>query len=212
MSRKLIQISFSILLLSGLLLGFAITDGVRASTLEAQQADAKSDKIEKLLLDRFSAESSADFIVQFSEQADLSPAYSMNWDERGWFVYNTLTEVAKRSQAESKVKLDDIGLSYKTFIAGNEMSVWNGNLTTAQTLAELPAVEFIRSTRTYYIDPAVETNKPFLGTTWAGELLANNTSYDLSPDATTDWGIIDTKADQFWGEFGYEGGGMVGAT
>ena len=64
----------------------------------AAQPPQNTDKIEGLLLDRFAAEGSSDFLVRFAEQADLSPAYSMNWTDRGWFVYNTLTETARCSR------------------------------------------------------------------------------------------------------------------
>src|SRR4030043_599329 len=132
-----------------------------------------SDKIEDLLLDQFSAESSADFIVRFSEQADLSAAFSMDWDARGDFVYNTLVDTSARSQVNAKAILDSSGLTYQTFIAGNDLYVWAGTLTDANALAGLPEVYYIRATRTYYIDPFVVT-KPMENISWSGDLLANN--------------------------------------
>src|SRR4030042_5638930 len=92
-------------------------------------------KIEGLLLDQFSAESSADFIVRFTEQADLSAAFSMDWDARGDFVYNTLVDTSARSQLNAKAILDVSGLTYQTFIAGNDLYVWAGTLTDANALA-----------------------------------------------------------------------------
>ena len=54
-------------------------------------AQDESSKIEGLLLDRFTTEGKADFIVRFTEQADLSAAYAMDWSARGEFVFNTFT-------------------------------------------------------------------------------------------------------------------------
>ena len=100
-----------ILLIIAAFLGLAKHDSVMA----AQEEGAK---IEGLLLDRFAADGSADFIVRFTEQADLSPAYSMDWDARGEFVYNSLRETAANSQVNAKGILDVAGLKYETFISG----------------------------------------------------------------------------------------------
>jgi len=150
---------------------------------------AASDKIEADLLDALAAEGSADFIVDFVEQADLSPAYSMGWDQRGEFVYDTLRAVAAESQAEAKAMLDGAGLSYQTFIAGNELYVWSGTRLAADALAALPEVDAIRATRTYQVDPIIEQEAP------------------AAPD-TLAWGISYTHADQFWAAFGLQGDGI----
>ena len=174
------------------LLGLAKHDSVMA----AQEQD---NKIEGLLLDRLSADGNADFIVRFAEQADLSAASSMEWKARGEFVYNTLLETATRSQANAIAILNGSGYKNQTLIGGNDLYVWSGNLAVANELAALPEVYFIRATRTYYIDPVVVV-KPLENISWAGDYLAKNTLTTVgnSPDATTDWGITDTKADQAW--------------
>ncbi len=147
-------------------------------------------KIEPALLEKLAAERTADFIVRFGEQADLSPAYQMGWKERGEFVVRALTEVAERSQATAKTYLDGRGIAYRTFIAGNELYVWSGDLAAANRLAEFPEVAFIRATRTYYVDP----------------IISNETN--AAPHAL-DWGILDTGADDFWAAFGVQGDGIV---
>jgi uncharacterized repeat protein (TIGR01451 family) len=183
-------------------LGLASHDSVMA-------AQDEGSKIEGLLLDRFTADGSADFIVRFAEQADLSAAYSMDWNTRGEFVYNTLRDTAANSQVNAKAILDLDGLKYQTFIAGNELYVWSGTLAVANELAALPEVYFIRATRTYHIDPIVEV-KPLENIVWVGDLLANKalTTVGGSTDAL-DWGLVDTGADQFWSNFGVQGDGMV---
>ena len=158
------------------------------SALPVALAQPTEGKIEPALLDKFAAEGSADFVVRFTEQPDLSPAYSMSWQERGEFVVRVLTEAAQRSQGRAKALLDGLGLRYHTFIAGNELYVWAGNLQAAQSLAALPEVAHVRPPRVYQVDPPVAAGQP---------------------EATFDWGILDTQADQFWASFGLKGEGIV---
>ncbi len=93
----------------------------------SKSTQASNDKIEAALATKLAA-SSADYIVKFKEQADLSPAYKMGWDERGQFVYDTLRNTADRTQAGAKAVLDGMKLRHQTFIAGNELYVFAGNL------------------------------------------------------------------------------------
>jgi len=210
MMIKRIFISIAFILLSTVaILVFAQHDAVDA-------AEIGSDKIDASLLDLVSTGISADFIMQFNNQADLSDAYSMDWDERGEFVYNTLRETANRSQVNAKAILDTRGLAYKSFFAGNELYVWFGNLAKTNEpmvlneLAALPEVSTIRAPRTYHIDPIIGV-KPWENISWAGDLLANHliTTVGSSVEATIDWGISDTKANQFWTTFGVKGDGIV---
>ena len=200
---------FSIMLIVGMLFGFIQPGISQAQAPNANPVINTTNKIEASLLDQFSTEGKADFIVKFIEQADLSPAYQMDWEARGWFVYNTLAATVAKSQSNAKLLLDSAGLQYKSFIAGNELYVWGSDLTVAQNLSALSEVDSIRATRTYHIDPVEDKSSSVLNSTWAGDLLANNASFDLSLDATTDWGILDTKANQFWTQYGIQGEGIV---
>jgi hypothetical protein len=62
-----------ILLIIVAFLGLAKHDSVMA-------AQDEGTKIEGSLIDRFATDGSADFIVRFNDQADLSAAYTMDWD------------------------------------------------------------------------------------------------------------------------------------
>ncbi len=190
------------LLIAVALLGLAGHDSVVA-------AQDQSTKIEGLLIDQFATGGSADFIVRFTEQADLSAAYAMDWNARGEFVYKSLVDTANKSQVNAKAILDGAGLKYQTQIGGNDLYVWNGTLTDASALAALPEVYFIRATRIWPLDPYTVT-KPIESIKWAGDLLAYNllTTTGNTPNATTDWGITDTKADQFWAAYGVQGVGI----
>jgi subtilisin family serine protease len=193
-----------------------------ASRDSAQAAAGGNQKVESTLVDQISANGSADFIMRFSDQADLSPAYTMDWDARGEYVYNTLKETASHSQVNAKALLDAQGLTYQTFIAGNELYVFGSSqaatkgqkafdeLAVVNALAALPEVSAIRSIRTYTIDP-VEVSKPLQNITWAGDLLSYHVLMTVGTTVTgvvEPW-IVDTKADQFWSTFGVRGEGIV---
>jgi hypothetical protein len=189
-----------------LLIFVAFLGLVKNDSVMAAQVDAS--KIEGILLDQLAVDSNADFIVRFAEQADLSAAYTMDWSARGEYVYNTLLETANRSQANAISILNQNGFKNETKIGGNDLYVWGGNLDVVGELSTLPEVYFIRATRTYYIDPVVVT-KPFENISWAGDLLSNKLLTTVgSTDATTAWGILDSKADQFWTLFAVKGAGI----
>ncbi len=206
MNTRAFLIPLGILLLTALTL-LGTVPGVPAAP---NSPENPTEKIETRLQDQLATDGQADFIVRFSEQADLSPAYSMGWEKRGEFVYTTLKETAARSQRDAKVLLDKLGLSYRTFIAGNDLYVWSGNLDTAYTLAALPAVGSIRATRTYYLDvPELPGSY-----TWAGDLLASNALVTTqvnpsSPKGTLAWGIAFTNADDFWASYDMQGDGIL---
>ncbi|HSB67606.1 MAG TPA: S8 family serine peptidase [Anaerolineales bacterium] len=172
-------------------------------------AQDASSKIESALLDRFTAEGGVDFIVRFADQADLSAAYSMDWNARGEFVYNTLRETADRSQVNAKAILEAAGLKYQSFFAGNDLYVYGGTLTNATALATLPEVYYIHGARTYQVDPTYKTTA-FDNISWAGDFLLNNalTTVGDAPNAVA-WGLTDTGATSFWTNFGVRGDGMV---
>ena len=56
----------------------------------------------------------ASIVILLADQADVSAAYTMkDQDARGWFVYNTLTQHAARSQAGLQAFLTAQGVSYQ---------------------------------------------------------------------------------------------------
>jgi hypothetical protein len=201
--KRLFNTTAIALLVLMVFLGLASHDSVVA----AQDA---SSKIESTLLDQFSIDNSADYIIRFADQADLSAAYAMDWDTRGEYVYHTLLEKATTSQVNAKAMLEKDGLKFQTFIGGNELYVWGGSLASVNSLATLPEVGFIRAPQTYTIDPTEVVNS-LQGISWAGDYLAKFalTTVGNGIDATTDWGILDSNADQFWTTFTVKGDGMV---
>ncbi|MBN1657754.1 MAG: carboxypeptidase regulatory-like domain-containing protein, partial [Anaerolineae bacterium] len=178
--RKLFNLLFAVVFVLSLLPTVALAqEDVTAQPVATIEAELLADL----------AEGPADFVVEMAEKADLSKAYEMDdWSARGWYVYNTLTSVAKRSQSALKAYLDDAHLEYKTFIAGNLLYVRDGTLSVANALAAMPGVEAIRLPRVYQIDPPVARD------TVLGDPV---------------WGILDTQAPDFWTQFGMKGDGIV---
>jgi len=132
---------------------------------------------------------SSDLVVEFAQQADLSAAFDMDWETRGNYVVNTLKTVAEHVQARAISYAENAGLRHKTFLAGNELYLWNADLEAAAGLASLQEVAYVRAPKIVYLEPIL------------GEA--------PGPAATTDWGITDTKADQFWSTFGVQGDSIV---
>jgi uncharacterized repeat protein (TIGR01451 family) len=175
--KTLLLIPLFTLLVAGILLV-----GVNAAPSDEYQAP---ENIEPDLLRAFAMEGAADFVVEFREQADLSPAAGMDWSERGHYVYQALQEVAQRSQAQSRLLLRGRGVSFTTFLAGNQLYVQAGDQQDAETLAGMTEVVRIRAPRVYQIGPVSPA----------------------SPDAPG-WNLADVNAPNFWSTYGSRGEGI----
>ena len=149
--------------------------------------------IEGELRERLDAGLTADFVVRFAEQANLSAAFQMDWQGRGEFVFGKLREVAERSQAAARAILDARGVSYQPFLAGNEIYVRAGDAALATALAARAEVAVIRAPREVAVAAIIEAPRPAGG----GELPAFG------------WGLVDSGATTFWSSFGRQGQGIV---
>ncbi len=157
MSRKYIQIAFSILLLAGLALGFAIKDGALA------QSDSSS-KIEAVLLNQLNT-GPTDFFVVMTQKADLSAADRLQTKvEKGQYVFNTLVSTANRTQADIRSYLDKNGINYKSYYIVNTILVKGGDLALATTIADRSDVSAINANHGYQleqpINPRPSTTQP----------------------------------------------------
>ena len=191
MSRKFIQISFSILLLTGMIFGFAIKDGALANALEAPAAQGNpTAKIETQLLAQLNS-GPADFIVKMAEQADVSAADQMlTKEEKGQYVFETLVATASRTQADIRNYLDSQSVDYQSFYIVNAIWIKGGSLELAQTLSSRVDVASITANHTFQLDPPID-EKP---STDAPQGVEPNLSF--------------VNADQVW-SMGYTGQGMV---
>jgi len=139
---------------------------------------------------------SAPVVILLSEQADLSAAYSMtDQDERGWYVYKTLTEHAARTQAGLKEFLKANGVSYQSFWAANMVSA-TADRTLVEKLAARPDVARIDSNApTRWIeDPVIEKS-------------GVNTNSVNVPNVA-EWGVLNVNAPAVWA-MGFTGQGIV---
>jgi subtilisin family serine protease len=157
MSRKFIQITFSILLLAGMVLGFAIKDGVLAQ-------DNPEVKIEADLVKQLAA-GPADFIVKMAEQADVSGAYQLQTKaEKGQYVFDTLMATAARTQPGLLAYLDSQNVEYKSFYIFNGVWVKQGTLAQAQAIAARADVAAVNVNHTFQLDEPINaqpsTNQP----------------------------------------------------
>jgi len=79
-----------------------------------------ADKVAARVLAETSDGKTTSVVIMLAEQADLSAAYGMrDQDARGWYVYNTLTEHAARTQIDLQAFLKSAGSSYQSFWAAN---------------------------------------------------------------------------------------------
>ncbi|NBB91967.1 MAG: S8 family serine peptidase, partial [Gammaproteobacteria bacterium] len=111
-----------------------------AGTLGEKNPADQRPFIDPELKTNLEARGTATSLVYLREEADLSPALDMGWEERGWFVYNTLKEVADRSQAALKGELDSMGADYRSFWIDNVIAIRNTDNQILNMLASRPDV------------------------------------------------------------------------
>lgn len=148
MSRKLIQIAFSIFLLAGLALGFAMKDSALAQ-------DNPTPKIEAGLLEQLNNKP-ADFIIMMAKQADVSAADKLKTKiEKGQYVFDTLVATANSTQTDLRAYLDSQKVDYKSFYIVNAIWVKQGTLGLAQAVALRSDVASISANHTYQLEEPI---------------------------------------------------------
>ncbi len=138
----------------------------------------------------------ASVIIFLADQADVSAAYAIkDEDARGWFVYNTLTEHAGRTQSDLISFLLHRGVEYQAFWIAN-MVVARVDLALAEEIAARPDVARVDSNRParWIEDPAIAD---FHDSTIKGDV-----------PFTTEWGVNNVNAPAVWA-MGYTGQGMI---
>jgi len=152
-------------------------------------SSSRPGQVDAALRQSLAAGQTSDLVLEFAAPADLSAAHGLSWQARGDYVVEALRHLAQRTQAKVIAYLDGLGVAHRTFLAGNLLYVEDASLTIAERLAALPGVATVRAPLTVYVDPIVADA--------------------FIPQATTSWGIVDAKADQFWSAFGVQGDGVV---
>lgn len=156
-------------------------------------AQPNLDKIEPTIFDSLSINEKVKVIVRFDIHPDLSYARQIeNWDERGWYVYNILTENAQATQEYAVQILNDGKRNrdvdfYKSHWINNSI-VTSCNEGIILELAELEEIESIRLPLLIPLPTPTE---------------------EVNIDRDIEWGIQKIHADQVWNEYGITGEGVV---
>jgi subtilisin family serine protease len=184
------QAGIVMLVLTALLL--VISTGSNAYADSSINSKTDSAIVEAGLREAIQAEGSGTYLVILKEQADLSPAYEIDdWEARGWYVYNTLREVANRSQADLLAILRSNAdvVNYRSYFILNAIHVTSG-VASLDAVTAYPGVDVIEAERLFTIpEPEV----------------ANGV---LAPE----WGIQIIRATEVWADFNLFGDGVVLAT
>jgi len=174
------------------LIGFGMSSGTSVLA-QNQSALTPGTKIAPGVLAETANGKSASVVIFLANQADVSAAYAMrDQDARGWFVYNTLTQHAARTQAGLQAFLTARGASYQSFWAAN-MLVATANRSLVESLAARGDVA------------RVDSNKP---ARWIEDPAIAN--FQSTPDdmTTVEWGVTNVNAPAVWA-LGFTGQGMV---
>src|SRR5258708_5593061 len=132
-----------------------------------QLLQISSGKIASRVLKDTSDGKSTSVVILLADQADVSAAYAMtDQDARGWYVYNTLTQHAARTQVGLKSFLKGRGIAYQSFWAAN-MIVVDADRSLVEQLAGRADVAQLDSNKAarWIEDPKIAnfsdaTNKP----------------------------------------------------
>jgi subtilisin family serine protease len=156
-------------------------------------------EIEAELLEVLAQEGAADFVVILAERPDLSKADEIqDWSERGWYVYNTLLEVATRTQAPIITYAQENGFKYRSYLSNNMVYLESGDMEAVQSLAQLPGVLQIRQPQVAQTQPTLVSD-PAVPDTYGWNLDT------LDPNS----GLFGMQAAQVWQQYGITGQGIV---
>jgi serine protease AprX len=177
---------------------FLVLVGLGLSSGLAQNPDASTPaaKIAAEVLVETADGKDASVVILLADQADVGAAHEMtDQDARGWFVYNTLSQHAARTQAGLRAFLTARGVSYQSFWAAN-MIVATADRALIETLAARADVARIDSNR-----PARWIEDPEVA------------NFGVDPDSpsvpnATEWGVNNVNAPAVWA-LGFTGQGMV---
>lgn len=157
-------------------------------------------EVEDRLMQQLRADETTGYAIFFRERADLSPAYAMDWQDRGRFVVDALQATADASQGRVRAWLDDSGTAYRTFWIDNVIVVETSNRSTFDGLQQFDEIAALRA------DPEMQWIEP------------EETTVDASPAAVRPAGdgqpepsIAHVKAPDVWA-LGVEGQGMTVAS
>jgi subtilisin family serine protease len=129
--------------------------------------------------------------IDFKNQPDLTPAFTMDWRSRGQYVYEQLSKEADQSQRNVRAYLDEGNISYQSFWIKNSILVLESNLNVVNGLLNFSEISAIRPIKEYILYAPEQVDSAF-------DNGINGVGSNISR----------VKADQAWA-LGYTGEGLV---
>jgi subtilisin family serine protease len=169
---------------------FALVAATVIIVTPTSTAAMPNQKISARVLDETANGGTTEALVVLAEQADLSPATVLPTKlAKGRFVFDSLREVANRTQAPIVALLRQRGISYQSFWIVNMIHV-TGNRALLEELAARADVKQIDA------NPYVRSALPV------------PTAFDNAQPTGVEWNVTKVKAPQVW-KLGYKGQGRV---
>ena len=164
-----------------------------ATSARAQTGGAAATKVEASVAAEIESKGQAEVVVVLADQVDLAAAYAMtDADARGWYVYETLREHARRTQQSVRSRLDRTGIAYRSFWAVNAVAT-RADVGLLRELAGRADVK------------RIESNRPLR---WVDDPVEDHLSLGPLAPATVEWGVNNVNAPAVWA-LGYTGAGIV---
>ncbi len=167
--------------------------GSKRITVQAEDAYQDIPWVDPALLAKSKTSEPLDYLIYFEERADLSDAYSMSWEARGWFVYETLNRLAEEAQAEVRSYLDAQAVPYEAFWVQNVIAVQSSTAETLTGLLNFREIESLQSIPQVFLEEQPDVNV---------------SEADTPVTAGTASNLVQIKADQVW-SLGFTGDGVV---
>ena len=145
--KKKIASLFSVLIIILMVFSTFTPAKVTAQSVEPEQEVS----VDQAVLDEMQTKGSASYWVQFKNEVDLSPAYTMNWSDRGWFVYQTLKKQAELSQSQAQKYLLSSKVEHKSFWINNSILVTSSTNAVLNDIIKLDGVERIEARKSYML-------------------------------------------------------------
>ena len=107
--------------------------------------------VEQAVLDEIQTNGSASYWIQFKNTVDLSPAYTMSWSDRGWFVYETLLKQADETQAQVRGYLTGSKVEFQSYWINNSILVTSSDKTVLTDIQKFEGVESIQARKSFIL-------------------------------------------------------------
>ena len=143
-------------------LGFELREHLTSPILNAMSGAEQNPgiEVEPELLTLLNTDETSSYMIYFRKQPDLSPAFEMTWQERGWFVVNALQATAERTQARVRAYLDSQGASYQSFWIDNVIVVEGSNRATFNNLMNFGEIAALRVHRVMQVIEPIKGSTP----------------------------------------------------